>query len=161
LTRRGNSFAERGYERSTIRDIGEQAGLDSTLIARYFGSKAALYLEAMRTEFAAHEPGGLRDLLAPDRMTELVEQVGRRGPGPIFDIALQRLLHLTLYNLACTMIAERVVDPLDRGRWSVGEIGGHRFDDRALPVDDVRVGDRLALLVKKGWHRPTPKNSSS
>jgi len=51
-------FAERGYERSTIRDIGEQAGLDSTLIARYFGSKAALYLEAMRTDFAAEGAGG-------------------------------------------------------------------------------------------------------
>ncbi len=107
-------FAERGYERSTIRDIGELAGLDSTLIARYFGSKAALYLESMRTDFAAEEPGALRDLLAPGRMSELLERVGRRGPGPIFDVALQRLLDPTLDNQARTMLAERVVDPLDR-----------------------------------------------
>ncbi len=107
-------FAERGYERSTIRDIGELAGLDSTLIARYFGSKAALSLESMRTDFAAEEPGALRDLLAPGRMSELLERVGRRGPGPIFDVALQRLLDPTLDNQARTMLAERVVDPLDR-----------------------------------------------
>ena len=107
-------FAERGYERSTIRDIGELAGLDSTLIARYFGSKAALYLEAMRTDFAAEEPGALPDLLKPGRMAELLERVGRRGPGPIFDVALQRLLDPTLDNQARTMLAERVVDPLDR-----------------------------------------------
>jgi len=107
-------FAERGYERSTIRDIGELAGLDSTLIARYFGSKAALYLEAMRTDFAAEEPGALPDLLKPGRMAELLERVGRRGPGPIFDVALQRLLDPTLDKQARTMLAERVVDPLDR-----------------------------------------------
>jgi AcrR family transcriptional regulator len=107
-------FAERGYERSTIRDIGEQAGLDSTLIARYFGSKAALYLEAMRTEFAAEEAEPLPDLLKPGRMAELIERVGRRGPGPILDVALQRLSDPTLDNQARTMLAERVVDPLDR-----------------------------------------------
>jgi len=107
-------FAERGFERSTIRDIGERAGLDSTLIARYFGSKAALYLETMRTDFAAEDPHALRDLLDPGRLTEVLERVGRRGPGPIFDVALHRHSDPAVDTQAKAMLAERVVDPLQR-----------------------------------------------
>lgn len=107
-------FAERGFERSTIREIGDRAGLDSTLIARYFGSKAALYLEAMRTDFAAEDPRALRDLLTPGRMAELLERVGRRGPGPIFDVALQHHSEPTIDAQARALLAERVVDPLTR-----------------------------------------------
>ena len=55
-------FAERGFERSTIRDIGDRAGLDPTLIARYFGNKAALYLAALRSDFDA-EDDAVPDLL--------------------------------------------------------------------------------------------------
>ncbi|MFD9659211.1 helix-turn-helix domain-containing protein [Streptomyces mirabilis] len=36
---RATLFAERGFDRTTIRDIGERAGVDPALIARYFGSK--------------------------------------------------------------------------------------------------------------------------
>src|SRR6478609_2950361 len=82
-------FAERGFDRSTTRDIGERAGLDPTLITRYFGSKAALYLATLRTDFAAEEPGALRDLLEPDRMPMLLDRIDRRGTGPIYDAALR------------------------------------------------------------------------
>jgi AcrR family transcriptional regulator len=40
-------FDERGYERATIREIGERAGVDPALIARYFGGKEGLYLAAL------------------------------------------------------------------------------------------------------------------
>jgi len=46
----GALFDERGYERATIRDIGERAGVDSALIARYFGSKEQLYLATLADE---------------------------------------------------------------------------------------------------------------
>jgi AcrR family transcriptional regulator len=45
-------FGQQGFESTTIREIGEQAGVDAALIARYFGSKADLYIAAMVAEDA-------------------------------------------------------------------------------------------------------------
>jgi AcrR family transcriptional regulator len=39
-------FAERGYERTTVRDIATRAGVNQALLFRYFGSKEALFAEA-------------------------------------------------------------------------------------------------------------------
>lgn len=36
-------FAERGYERTTIRDVAAGAGIDPSLVIRYFGSKSGLF----------------------------------------------------------------------------------------------------------------------
>ncbi|HEY1356196.1 MAG TPA: TetR family transcriptional regulator [Solirubrobacterales bacterium] len=40
-------FDEVGYERATTREIGERAGVDPALIARYFDSKEGLFLAAI------------------------------------------------------------------------------------------------------------------
>ncbi|NLE23273.1 MAG: TetR/AcrR family transcriptional regulator [Actinobacteria bacterium] len=41
------SFAERGYDRATIRGIAGRAGVDPALVIHYFGSKEALFVEAL------------------------------------------------------------------------------------------------------------------
>lgn len=46
----GALFDERGYDRATIREIGDRAGVDPALIARYFGGKEALYLAVLADE---------------------------------------------------------------------------------------------------------------
>ena len=40
-------FDEVGYERATTREIGERAGVDPALIARYFDGKEGLFLAAI------------------------------------------------------------------------------------------------------------------
>ena len=40
LTAASKLFSERGFDRTTSRDIGELADIDPTTIARYFGGKA-------------------------------------------------------------------------------------------------------------------------
>ena len=40
-------FDELGYERATTREIGERAGVDPALIARYFDGKEGLFLAAI------------------------------------------------------------------------------------------------------------------
>ncbi len=40
-------FVELGYERATTREIGERAGVDPALIARYFESKEGLFMAAI------------------------------------------------------------------------------------------------------------------
>ena len=82
-------FHERGFERTTTRDIGELAGLDPTLIARYFGNKASLYLQVLRGDFAEQGPDAPPDLLQPGRVSELLKRLTYSGPGPVFDSALR------------------------------------------------------------------------
>lgn len=43
-------FTEHGYDGTGVRDIAASAGADATLIFRYFGSKQALFAEAVRVE---------------------------------------------------------------------------------------------------------------
>jgi AcrR family transcriptional regulator len=46
----GALFDERGFDRATIREIGERAGVDPALIARYFGGKEQLYIATLADE---------------------------------------------------------------------------------------------------------------
>jgi len=39
-------FASRGYEQATIRAIASEAGIDASMVMRYFGSKAGLFAAA-------------------------------------------------------------------------------------------------------------------
>ncbi|NDZ97043.1 TetR/AcrR family transcriptional regulator [Streptomyces sp. SID6673] len=43
-------FSDRGFERSTMREIGRRAGVDPALIHHYFGTKDALLVAALRPE---------------------------------------------------------------------------------------------------------------
>ena len=49
------SFAEHGYDRATIRDIAARAAVDPALVIHYFGSKEALFTEALRLPLAPGE----------------------------------------------------------------------------------------------------------
>ncbi|MGY2061462.1 helix-turn-helix domain-containing protein, partial [Nocardia gipuzkoensis] len=40
-------FAERGYERATVRDIAARAGVNQALLFRYFGNKDELFRAAI------------------------------------------------------------------------------------------------------------------
>lgn len=48
-------FSHNSFEHVGIRDIANEAGVNSTLIARYFGSKQALFEEAICTQFGFPE----------------------------------------------------------------------------------------------------------
>ena len=66
-------FGQGGFEGTTIRDIGDRAGVDAALIARYFGSKADLYIAAVVAEGQGDRPpADFRALVGHGR--------GRRDP---------------------------------------------------------------------------------
>ncbi|MFL6123435.1 TetR family transcriptional regulator [Actinophytocola sp.] len=73
-------FAERGYDRTTVRDIATRAGVNQALLFRYFGSKEAMFAAAMAgRDLHEVEPGALLakmldHLLAPES-TERRDQV--------------------------------------------------------------------------------------
>jgi AcrR family transcriptional regulator len=69
-----------GYDRATTREIGERAGVDPALIARYFDSKEGLFIAAIAAGSAEE-----RDLdFAPAQLLcFLLERWDERGHNPI------------------------------------------------------------------------------
>ena len=49
-------FAERGYDRATLREITARAGVDPALVSHFFGNKEGLFDEAILQASAAAEP---------------------------------------------------------------------------------------------------------
>jgi len=109
LTAAQELFAERGYDRVTTREIAERAGVDASLIARYFGSKTGIYLAAIRAEVGDGPPP---DLLQPDRMAALLGRVDDRGPGPVFQSAVHPHEDETVQAQAREALHTRLVTPL-------------------------------------------------
>lgn len=66
-------FADRGYDATSLRAIASETGVDPALVIHYFGSKEALFVEAMG--MPAELPAlfhGLAGLEAGDRIEALV-----------------------------------------------------------------------------------------
>ncbi len=71
-------FDERGYDATTVREIGERAGVDAALIARYFGGKEGLYLATLQREDRPSMPTD------PTRLLEcMLSRSEERGIGPV------------------------------------------------------------------------------
>jgi AcrR family transcriptional regulator len=73
-------FDELGYDLATTREIGERAGVDPALIARYFDSKEGLFIAAI----AAGSPEADELDFAPAELLRfLLERWDERGHNPI------------------------------------------------------------------------------
>ncbi len=79
LTAAFEVFAEAGYERTTIADVGERAGVSPALVVHYFGSKAELFTAVIQDRFASFVAAE-EALLASHRGTyrDLLHQLVRR-----------------------------------------------------------------------------------
>jgi AcrR family transcriptional regulator len=103
-------FGLQGFEGTTIREIGELAGVDAALIARYFGSKADLYVAALTAEDAEDAP---REYDGIEHMADVVlTRADRRGPGPILQAIVRSDTSAEIRSAALDRLARRVVDPL-------------------------------------------------
>jgi len=73
-------FRELGYERATTREIGERAGVDPALIARYFGSKENLFIASI----AEVDPAETEIVFDPRGFVSfLLEYWEERGHNPL------------------------------------------------------------------------------
>jgi AcrR family transcriptional regulator len=86
-------FARDGYERTTIRGVAHDAGIDPAMVMRYFGSKEGLFLAATPADL------GIPDLRSAPRSKAgeaMVEQFFQRWEGG--DESLQILLRTAASN---------------------------------------------------------------
>jgi AcrR family transcriptional regulator len=154
-------FGQQGFEGTTIREIGEKAGVDAALIARYFGSKAYLYIAAVTAEDAEGTPMEYDGL---EQMADVVvTRADRSGPGPILqaivrsdtspeirDAAVDRLSRRLVGPLVANMRAQGVDRPQLRAEVAVSALLGINlgrslgwFDEmRSVPRDEL-----VALIV--------------
>ena len=88
-------FAEHGYERTTIRGVAADAGIDASMVMRYFGSKEQLFEAALAIDL--HLPD-VRDV-PPDRVPALfIRHFLDRWEGDPTDDALLVLLRSAVTN---------------------------------------------------------------
>jgi|SRR5918996_561428 AcrR family transcriptional regulator len=72
-------FAERGYDRTTLRAVAREAGVDPALVVHFFGSKQRLFLAVVELPFEPAEV--MPAILAGDR-----SEVGRRFARFVVDL---------------------------------------------------------------------------
>ena len=144
-------FAERGFDRTTTRDIGEQAGVDAALIARHFGSKTGLYVASLREADESPLP-----LTVPGRVRGMLERLDRGGPGPVLQAAVQRHQDAAVQAEAAAELRRRLVVPLMEGgasaleaEMAVAALAGIALARAAgaLPaLQEAGVGDVVRLV---------------
>lgn len=52
-------FASNGFERTTVRDIGARAGIDPSMVIRYFGNKDALFAQVAEPDLSLPDLTGV------------------------------------------------------------------------------------------------------
>lgn len=130
-------FSDRGYDRTTVRELGQRAGVDPAMIARYFGSKAALYLASLRRDTP---PAGTQplDLSSEQSIHAILERVVNR-PTPTLHAAVNAHEDPELQSAAMTMLNQRMVGPAEHKAREAG------YDDSQLRAEIVTAA--LAGIV--------------
>src|SRR3954466_2152210 len=104
----GALFDERGYAAATVREIGERAGVDPALIARYFGGKEGLYLAALEEGQGPPAPLDPHDVLARFLATSEAD-----GPSHPFCLAITTpTLTATVRERIGGLVGRRIVSPV-------------------------------------------------
>jgi AcrR family transcriptional regulator len=104
-------FGQQGFERTTTREIGERAGVDAALIARYFGSKADLYIAAVVAESQGYRPTDSFERPS-DIARTLLELADAHGLGPVTQALIRSDTGPEIKEAARGHIARRLVIPM-------------------------------------------------
>ncbi|HTW04252.1 MAG TPA: TetR family transcriptional regulator [Streptosporangiaceae bacterium] len=123
-------FAARGYEQTTIRAVAAQAGVDASMVMRYFTSKAGLFTAAVTTDLQVPD---LRSVPVSHRGELLVRYFVGRWEGPLADNRLIALLRTAVTSEA---IAGQVQAML-----------GQRLTERIAALGEQQAPARAALIA--------------
>ncbi|WCB96457.1 hypothetical protein DSM104299_05216 [Baekduia alba] len=112
-------FDAHGFRGTTVRMIGERAGVDQALIARYFGGKSELY-RAVLADAGAQPEVGADDAPVPKRRTPrevvdlLLERVDEHGVGPVLRALTAPDVDAETRERLTERLRARVIVPLTR-----------------------------------------------
>ncbi|GIJ37349.1 TetR/AcrR family transcriptional regulator [Micromonospora andamanensis] len=167
-----STFAERGFDASTIRAIAAAAGVDPALVHHYFGTKEQLFLAAMRfpvdprellPKVLAGDRDGLGERLVRMFVTVWDSPAGAAGVALLRSAVSSEWTARLLREFLTTQVLRRVLDQLDvdpaevplRGSLVASQLVGlalMRYVIRLEPVASV-APDTLIATVGPTVHR--------
>ncbi len=138
-------FGKNGFEGTTIREIGELAGVDHALIARYFGSKADLYIAAVVAEAQGDQPQSEFEGVE-DMVETLVTRMDEHGLGPVMQALTRSDTSEQIRKAAQAHMARRMVDPMVSAM-------RHRAVDEAQLRSEIVVSALIGIALGRalGW----------
>lgn len=142
-------FDEVGYDRATTREIGERAGVDAALIARYFDSKEGLFLAAI----AERAPGEEElDFEPAALLALLIERWDERGHSPLSRALASPALADSVRDQVSTIVHERLLRQLaevlrERGV-AAPQLRAELLVAMAVGVAMTRANGSLATLAR-------------
>ena len=139
-------FSEHGYDRTTIRGVAREAGVDPALVIRFYGSKDALFREVMALPPAAAEAleriaDGPRETVGR-RLAELI--VGLLENPETRAIVVGRIRSAVSHPEAAALVRETVTRDLRR---LTSALTDDQPDVRAVLAGTHVVGLALARYV--------------
>ncbi len=163
-------FGKAGFESTTVREIGDRAGVDAALIARYFGSKADLYIAAVVAEDSGDPSPAAFESLG-QIVEAMVTRTDEHGPGPIMQALIRADTSEEIRRAAQSRLRWRLVEPIAVGMenrgidrpWlraelvvtamigvSLGRSLGWLEEIRSVPRDELveLIADALGALTK-------------
>ena len=124
-------FDELGYEGATTREIGERAGVDAALIARYFDSKEGLFLASIANLSEDEDEVDLETVVP-----YLLERWDEYGHNPISRALTSLGLSEEMRQRVATVVAE----------WLRHHLGSE-LDDRGLADAELRAELIVAIAA--------------
>lgn len=156
-------FAEQGYDRTTLRQVAAEAGVDPTLISHWFGSKQQLFVAVVELPFdpaeviprlTAGPPEQLGQRVAEFVLSVLESETGRsRMLGLIRAAAAEpeaarmvrdRLTRDLLTRLAAGLGADR---PQYRASLAASQVVGLAMARHVVGIEPLASQDRASLAA--------------
>lgn len=147
-------FAQQDYRSTTTKEIAEKAGVLEHLLFRQFGSKAALFREAVVVPFVEI----IEDL--SDRWESFVpgpdqsESVAREFHGALYDLFLEnRGLVMTLWAadaLTDEELVETGIADIDRAMALLGQLGTKGSDILGIQAEHPDLAARSTVAMVAG-----------
>jgi AcrR family transcriptional regulator len=146
-------FSRQGYRSTTTREIAQAADVSEYLLFRHFGSKAALFREAMVLPFTdfVDDFGKTWQTVVPEETDE--EELARQFAGRLYDVLLQHKgLLLTLVasdGLSDEDIDNTGIADIRRALGLLGRISTEGVQLRGFrsTQPDLRAHSAVALIV--------------
>lgn len=137
-----SAFASHGYDRTTIRAVASSAGVDASMVMRYFGSKAGLFTAASTADL---QPPDLCAVPESERGEVLVRHLIKRWEDPASGDKLMLLLRTAATS---DDVAEQLQAVL--GQLITGPIAGTGTtdpDERSAFIQAQMLGVALCRYV--------------